>query len=606
MLFSKWATPAGVFCALLILTCAVVAQVSRIEPLQPRWGQTLTIIYDASAVGAKFTTDDEIYVALRLSFPGYGENASARMTKTGKLFKAEFQVKENLSNIAAHFIAPGGGWKDGGWDEAAYTTAMIYRADGKPARGAYAGRISSRRYREVFEQEITLYSDNYSAYRAKWSAAGLIESDGGVGMIKNEVVKLSRPGGETAELLSALSFGRLMLGTEEKSLELIRKLAGKYPDDPYTAQAISDYERLVVERNLPGVGIAEIARLKREVIGRNPQTEFARKAAVAMADDQKSPLDLIEKICERWMEAEPENPQPWYTLALAYQNQYQKPERASQLIEKAIESLRGGKLRLFGDINGRQSGRMAYLAHVIKGEIAFRLAKNEAALNAVAETLATETDWQAHLLEARLWRAMGKEDRAEAAFIVAWRRGSREAEERLKAAYKEKHGGLQGFDEYLLNKGRGENNAGSSFKLPAPGFRGDSLDGKTFDSKSLLGKIVVVNLWFIACGPCRKEIPKLNEMVREFRSKDVVFIAPTPDKPEPLRDFLKTMPFDYSIIPDADRIIEQFNAVHFPTHVVIDRNGIIESMMIGAGERGPEEVRRALLRMLNPQTERNR
>ncbi|MGH9939448.1 MAG: redoxin domain-containing protein, partial [Blastocatellia bacterium] len=465
---------------------------------------------------------------------------------------------------------------------------------------AYAGRINARRYRELFEQEVELYPDNYSAYRAKWSVAALIESDGGAGLIKNDLAKLSRASRETAELLSALSFGRLTLGSEEKSLELIRKLFGKYPDDLFTLQAIGDYERLVVERALPGVGIAEITNLKREVIRRNPQTEFARDAAVAMAEDQKAPLDLIETICERWMNAEPENPQPWYTLALAYQNQYQKPERAAQLIEKAIESLRGGKLRLHGDINGRRSARMVYLAHVIKGEIAFRQAKNNVALMAatVAKPLAPEKDWQAHLLEARVWRAMGKEDRAEAAFIEAWRRGSQEAEERLRAAYKEKRGGLQGFDEYLLSKGRGAGDPDSSWKLPAPEFRGDSLDGKAFDSKSLRGKIVVINLWFIACGPCRKEIPKLNEIAREFRNKDVVFIAPTPDQSEPLREFLKTAPFDYNIIPDADRIIEQFNAVHFPTHVVIDRNGQIESLMIGAGERRPEEVRRALLRVV--------
>ncbi len=589
---------------LTVCWCTTYSQSTAISPAQPRWGQTVTITYDTEVAGAKFTTDDEIYVSLRLSFPGYGEITSARMTKTGKLFKAEFPIKENLSNIAAHFIAPGGGSKDGGWDETAFTTAMIYRPDGKPARGAYAGRINARRYREVFEQEIALYPDSYTAYRAKWGAAALVESDGGAGLIKNEVGKLGRASGEPAELLSVLSFGRLMLGAEEKSLEIIRKLAGKYPDDLYTALAISDYERLIVERNLPGAGIAEIAKLKRDIIERNQETEFARAAAITMAEDQKASIDLIESICDRWMKAEPENPQPWFTLALAYQNQYQKPERAAQLIEKAIESLRAGKLRLYGDINGRRSGRMAYLAHVIKGEIAFRLAKNDAALVAVtiAETLASETDWQAHLLEARIWRAMGKEDRAEAAFILAWRRGSREAEDRLRAVYKDKHGGLQGFDEYLLGKGRGENHS-SSFNLPAPEFRADSLGGKTFDSKSLQGKIVVVNLWFIACGPCRKEIPKLNELAREFRSKDVVFIAPTPDKPEPLRAFLKTLPFDYDIIPEADRIIEQFNAVHFPTHVVIDRNGQIASLMIGAGERRPEEIRRALLKILAVKSE---
>src|SRR5262245_45016552 len=209
------------FTFLVFLSVNALAQVSRIEPEQPRWGQKLTVIYDTAAAGARFTSDDEVYVALRLSFPDYGENASARMAKVGKLFKVEIPVKEKMSNVAVHFIA-----LDGGWDEAAYTTAVIYRGDGKPARGAYAARINARRYRELFEQEVALYPDNYSAYRAKWSAAAFIESDGGAGLIKTDLGKLGRVNSETAELLCALSFGQLMLGREEKSLELIRKLFG--------------------------------------------------------------------------------------------------------------------------------------------------------------------------------------------------------------------------------------------------------------------------------------------------------------------------------------------------------------------------------------------
>lgn len=581
---------------IIAISNTVLCQVTRIEPTQPRWQQILTIIYDTTAAGAKFTPDDDVYVTLRLSFPGYGETVAARMTKNGQRFKFDWPVKNNLSTVAAHFIT-----LDGRWDEAAYTTALIHRPDGKPARGAYESRINSRRYREFFDQEKALYPDNYSAYRAKWNTAALVENGGGMGVIKSDVGKLSREKSESAELLSALSYGQFMLGREDRGLELIRKLFARFPDDNFTALAISDYERLVGERGLPGEGLDEIARLKREIIRRNPQTGFARSTSTAMAEDKNPPLDLIEAVCEQWMKAEPGNPQAPFNLALAYQNLYQKPERAAQLIEKAIELLRAGKLRLFGDVNGRRSERLVFMAYVIKGEIASRQAKNETALAAIgmAKTLAPDNDFKAHLLEARVWRAMGKEDRAEAAFIEAWRRGSQEAEERLKAAYKEKRGGLQGFDEYLLGKGRSENNSDTSWKLPAPQFKATSLDGKTFDSKSLQGKIAVLNLWFIGCGPCRKEIPKLSEIAREFKDRDVVFIAPTPDAAESLREFLKKKPFDYHIVPEADKIIEQFNTALFPTHIVIDRNGQIEALMVGASERRPEEVRRVILRMLN-------
>jgi len=217
---------------------------------------------------------------------------------------------------------------------------------------------------------------------------------------------------------------------------------------------------------------------------------------------------------------------------------------------------------------------------------------------ATAKYLSPENDFRAFLLEARILRAMNQEERAENVFVEAWRRGSREAEERLKAIYKEKRGTLQGFDEYLLGKSKAAKNAIEGWKLPAPQFKVSSLDGKTFDLKSLRGKVVVLNMWFIGCGPCREEIPKLNDVVREFKNRGVVFLAPAPDLPDSLKSFLKTTPFEYSIIPQAERILDQFNIATFPSHIVIDRNGQVELTMVGAHEGTPEELRRVLLRML--------
>jgi thiol-disulfide isomerase/thioredoxin len=586
-----------VFSFITFLSTVSFAQVSRIEPAQPRWGQTLTIIYDTSAKGAALAADDEVYVAARLSFPGYGENAWARMVKSGSQLKCELKVRGDLAEIAVHFVTP-----NGGWDAAAYTTAIVYRPDGKPARGAFETGIKSQKYREFFEREVALYPDNYSAYRAKWATAALIGNGGADGAIKDDLAKLGRAPSETAELLCAMSFGQLMLWREDRSRELIRRAFNKYPDDDFTAQAIDDYKRLIVELALPPHGLSEIKQMEREVVSRRPRSEFARAATNAIAEEKNPAVDLIEKVSQSWIEAEPENPRPYFNLAMAYQNSYQKPERAVELIEKAIELLRSGRLRLYGDVNGRQSDRLIHTAYLIKGEIASRQGRNSDALSAVAVAakLAPEKDGRAQLIEARIWRSMNNEARAEAAFIEAWRRGSQEAEDRLKAIYKEKHGDLKGFDEYLLRNSRSGATTGSDWKLPAPQFRVMSLDGKVLDSKSLEGRIVVLNMWFIGCGPCRKEIPKLNAVAREFRDRDVVFIAPTPDSADSLRSFLKTTPFDYQIVPVAERILDQFNTATFPTHIVIDRDGQIEALLVGAGERRPEEVRRLLLKMLGP------
>jgi len=145
----------AVLCASLAL-----AQISRVEPDQPRWGQTLTIIYDTAAPGAKFTANDEVFVSAKLCFPDHIETVSARMSKAGSQFNSELKLKENLSSISFHFIT-----MSGGWDEQAYRTVPVYRTDGQAARGAFASRLSSGRYLEFFKQEVALYPDNYSAYR---------------------------------------------------------------------------------------------------------------------------------------------------------------------------------------------------------------------------------------------------------------------------------------------------------------------------------------------------------------------------------------------------------------------------------------------------------
>lgn len=43
-------------------------------------------------------------------------------------------------------------------------------------------------------------------------------------------------------------------------------------------------------------------------------------------------------------------------------------------------------------------------------------------------------------------------------------------------------------------------------------FSGPTIDGTTFDSKSLQGSVSVVNFWYAGCAPCRAEAPILSQL----------------------------------------------------------------------------------------------
>jgi peroxiredoxin len=66
----------------------------------------------------------------------------------------------------------------------------------------------------------------------------------------------------------------------------------------------------------------------------------------------------------------------------------------------------------------------------------------------------------------------------------------------------------------------------------APTFDARSLDGEALNLATLRGKVVVLNFWYVSCGPCRVKIPGLNQLVSEFQGKGVVFIALALDRAE--------------------------------------------------------------------------
>ena len=573
---------------------AAQAQITRIEPASPRWGQIITVTYDSSAESSSFKSDDQIYLYARAIYPDKVKSFSVKMTVDGSTFRYQFKVAENLSSISFHFLT-----LNGGWDEQAFISTLIYRSDGKPARGALMSKIGSGRYQEYFKQEIQLYPDNYTAWSRKWALDLAVEGDKVVKSINSEVWKLNGLKVDNPELLYALSFGHVILGREEQSRNLVRQLFDKFPESGFTAMALASHEAEIAAR---GEKVnPETDKIRMKFLEKFPESEYSRSAISTMSLDQRAPLSLIEEIAGKWISDEPENPLPYFNLAQAYRNQYQKYDLAVQMVEKSIRLLIEGRMRLYGDINGKQTREMLPVAYLISADIAFRRNKIELALPAIkaAQSIVPESDHASYLLEGRVLEISGNDMAAESAFIEAWRRGSQEAEENLKRRYQLRRGNLDGFDEYLL-RSKTSKSSPSIIKRPSPNFRMTSLDGKIFDLAGLRGKIVVLNLWFISCGPCRREIPRLNEIVAEFKNSPVVFIAPSFDDAEALKTFLKTNRFEYNIVPDAEEfVVGKFNATLFPTHIIIDADGQIESVMIGAAPRRPEEVRRELLRLLD-------
>lgn len=123
--------------------------------------------------------------------------------------------------------------------------------------------------------------------------------------------------------------------------------------------------------------------------------------------------------------------------------------------------------------------------------------------------------------------------------------------------------------------------AGFTTGKPLIDFSVTDIVGKTYTKESFSGKVLVINFWFKDATPCRAEIPELNKLVSKYKGKDVVFLAPTYDPAEDVKEFLKKTPFNYIVCADVDEMIINMKVGKYPTHVVVNKDGIVQFVTIG-------------------------
>lgn len=110
----------------------------------------------------------------------------------------------------------------------------------------------------------------------------------------------------------------------------------------------------------------------------------------------------------------------------------------------------------------------------------------------------------------------------------------------------------------------------------AKSFSIKDMNGNTYTNENLKGKVVVLNYWFIGCKPCVEEMPVLNQLVKKYKEKDVVFLAISHDSKSEIEKFLGNTQFDYQIIPDNTSMITDYHIMAYPDNMIIDTKSVIQ------------------------------
>ncbi len=124
-----------------------------------------------------------------------------------------------------------------------------------------------------------------------------------------------------------------------------------------------------------------------------------------------------------------------------------------------------------------------------------------------------------------------------------------------------------------------------SVNYAAPALALHSLDGSEHALADYRGQVVLVNLWATWCPPCQAEMPLLQEYFGKHAAQGFTVVAIEDGEPaSDVGSFVKkyALSFPIWLDPTHQATDRAFKTSNLPTSYIVDRQGIIRLMWLGA------------------------
>ena len=113
----------------------------------------------------------------------------------------------------------------------------------------------------------------------------------------------------------------------------------------------------------------------------------------------------------------------------------------------------------------------------------------------------------------------------------------------------------------------------------------EDVDGRAVSLSRFEGKPLVINLWGTWCGPCRIEMPQLNELSAKYRDRGLTVVGiSVDDPPDDIRAFVKEFGVTYPILaglnhPEALEALGYYGGV--PMSIFVRADGTVSHRLLG-------------------------
>ncbi len=152
----------------------------------------------------------------------------------------------------------------------------------------------------------------------------------------------------------------------------------------------------------------------------------------------------------------------------------------------------------------------------------------------------------------------------------------------------------------------------SSASALAPGDTPPAIDmpdqaGKKVDLNELKGKVVLVDFWASWCGPCKQEMPVLEEFHEKYAKQGLVIVGINIDNnPKKMTNFLKGTPASFRIVHDRKLgVAAKYEPATMPSSYFIGRDGKIRYVHEGFRKKDAADLEERIKNLLAEPTQTN-
>lgn len=110
-----------------------------------------------------------------------------------------------------------------------------------------------------------------------------------------------------------------------------------------------------------------------------------------------------------------------------------------------------------------------------------------------------------------------------------------------------------------------------------------NMDGDSWDIKNSHGHWLFVHFWASWCGPCRKEMPRIQAIQDQFNKSELEFVViNTSESEDTVFTFLGSIQMDINPLLDRDgQVTEQWQPRGLPSTYFVDPAGKLRYLALG-------------------------